>query len=175
MASRSNGNNGFNAEDAEKREDAEGRGNNEKETLDRLTREIISAAIEVHKGLGPGLLESAYRACLGFELRSRGLKTEQEISLPVTYRGFKVECGYRLDLLVEGSIVVEIKALETLLPVHGAQLLSYLPLSGCRVGLLMDFHVPVLKDGIRRIVNRYPDSALSSRSASSAPSALKSQ
>ncbi|RMF91100.1 MAG: GxxExxY protein [Nitrospinota bacterium] len=131
---------------------------NEKEQLDRITESIIGAAIAVHRALGPGLLESAYEACLAFELAERGLQVEQQKPLPVVYREVKLDCGYRLDLLVEGMVVVEIKAVERLMPVHQAQLLSYLRLSGCKVGLLINFHTTVLKDGIRRVVNDFPDS-----------------
>jgi GxxExxY protein len=107
----------------------------------------------VHKGLGPGLLESAYEACLAFELRQMGLKVEGQ------------DCGYRLDLVVEDAVIVEIKAVERLSPIHDAQLLSYLRLSHMRVGLLLNFHVRVLKDGLKRIVNEFPDSAFSAASA----------
>jgi GxxExxY protein len=133
--------------------------------LDRITRRIIGAAIEVHKTVGPGLLESAYQVCLAFELREQGLKVEEQLPLPVVYKNVKLDCGYRIDLLVENEIVIEIKAIETLAPIHDAQLLSYLRLSGKRVGLLMNFHVRVLKDGLKRIVNEFPDSAVSASSA----------
>ena len=133
--------------------------------LDQTTRRIIGAAIRVHTGLGPGLLESAYQACLAFELRSDGFTVEEQKPLPVTYRDVKLDCGYRLDLLVENEIVVEVKALEHLAPIHDAQLLSYLRLSGKSVGLLINFHVRILKDGLKRIVNEFPDSAISARSA----------
>ena len=115
--------------------------------------EVVDAAIRVHSALGPGLLESAYRACLGYELRARGRRVIAEQALPVVYRGSRVDCGYRLDLLVDDTVIVEIKAVERLLPIHEAQLLSYLKLSGYHIGLLINFHVRWLKDGIRRIVN----------------------
>jgi GxxExxY protein len=134
---------------------------NEKDRLDSITRRIIGAAIEVHRRLGPGLLESAYAICLAFELRQMGLKVEEQKSLPVIYREVKLDCGYRLDLVVEESVVVEIKALDQLAPIHDAQLLSYLRLSGRRVGLLINFHVHILKNGLKRIVNSFPDSACS--------------
>jgi GxxExxY protein len=137
----------------------------DKVELDQITRRIIGAAIEVHKTVGPGLLESAYQACLAFELRERGLKVEEQLPLPVVYKNVRLDCGYRIDLLVESEIVIEIKAIETLAPIHEAQLLSYLRLSGKRVGLLMNFHVRVLKDGLKRIVNKFPDSAISAYSA----------
>ena len=129
----------------------------EKERLNRITETIIGAAIEVHRVLGPGLLESAYEACLAFELAQRGLKVEQQKPSPVVYKDVKLDCGYRLDLLVEESVIVEIKAVDKLAPIHEAQLLSYLRLSGRKVGLLINFNVQVLKDGIRRIVNDFPD------------------
>jgi len=134
-----------------------------KERLNRITESIIDAAIEVHRALGPGLLESAYEACLAFELAQRGLKVEQQKPLPVVYREVKLDCGYRLDLLVEEEVIVEIKSVERLMPIHQAQLLSYLRLSGHRVGLLLNFNVKVLKDGIRRLVNNFPDSPRSLR------------
>jgi GxxExxY protein len=127
------------------------------ENLDEITESIIGAAIEVHRALGPGLLESAYETCLSFELVQRGLKVEQQKPLPVIYREIRLDCGYRLDLRVEEAVIVELKAVDALLPIHQAQLLSYLRLSGCHVGLLINFNVRVLKDGIRRIVNHFPD------------------
>jgi GxxExxY protein len=124
-----------------------------KEKLNGITEQIIAAAIEVHRALGPGLLESAYEACLAFELAERGLGVERQKGLPVTYRGVTVDCGYRIDLLVESAVVVELKAVERLEPIHEAQLLSYLKLSECKVGLLINFNVRMLKDGLRRMVN----------------------
>ena len=121
------------------------------EELDRITEDIIGAAIEVHRELGPGLLESTYEACSAYELTQRGLKVERQKPLPVVYKGLKLDIGYRVDLLVEDQVVVELKAVERLEPVPEAQLLSYLRLSGCRVGLL-NFNVKVLKDGIKRLV-----------------------
>lgn len=135
----------------------------EEENLNRITESIIGAAIEVHRALGPGLLESAYEACLAFELAQRGLRVEQQKPLPVVYREVKLDCGYRLDLLVEESVIVEVKAVDRLMPIHQAQLLSYLKLSGCKVGLLVNFNVKVLKEGIRRVVNDFPDSPRSLR------------
>jgi len=137
----------------------------EKDRLDLITRSIIGAAIEVHRHLGPGLLESAYEVCLAYELRQMGLKLEQQVPLPVTYKQVKLDCGYRLDLLVDDAVIVEVKAIEQLAPIHDAQLLSYLRLSGKRVGLLLNFHARVLKDGLKRIVNEFPDSAFSASSA----------
>ena len=130
----------------------------EKDRLDKITGSIIGAAIEVHRALGPGLLESAYEACLVFELAEQGLKIERQKPLPVVYREVKLDCGYRLDILVENAVVVEIKVMDRLAPIHKAQLLSYLKLSGCKVGLLINFNVKVLKDGIVRVVNNFPDS-----------------
>ncbi len=117
-----------------------------------LTEKIIGAAIEVHRALGPGLLESAYQACLARELTLRGLLFEKEKPLPVIYKDVQLDCGYRLDFVVAQKVILELKAVETLLPVHEAQLLTYLKLTGCRVGLLINFNVPVLIDGIRRRV-----------------------
>ena len=129
---------------------------NESERLNHITDQVIGAAIEVHRALGPGLLESAYEACLAFELAQRGLKVELQKPLPVVYKEVHLDCGYRLDLLVENAVIVEIKAVESLAPIHQAQLLSYLRLSGCKVGLLINFNVKVLKDGLRRLVNDFP-------------------
>lgn len=119
-------------------------------TDNELTHGIIGAAIEVHRCLGPGLLESCYEECLARELKLRGLPFEKQKPLPVVYKDVKLECGYRIDLLVDGRIVVELKAIEAIAPVHEAIVLTYLRLSGCRVGLLINFNVAVLKDGIRR-------------------------
>ncbi len=117
-----------------------------------ITEQIIGAAIEVHWVLGPGLLESAYEACLCHDLTLRGLSFERQRPLPIKYKGITLECGYRLDLLVQNTIVVEIKAVSVIEPIHEAQLLTYLRLGGWKVGLLINFNVPVLKDGIRRRV-----------------------
>ena len=117
-----------------------------------LTSQIIGAAIEVHRGLGPGLLESAYQACLAREFSLQSLPFEQEKPLPVEYKGTRVDCGYRLDFIVAGKVVVELKAVDAVQKVHEAQLLTYLKLTGCRVGLLINFNVPVLEDGIKRMV-----------------------
>ena len=125
----------------------------ERERLNGITEEIIGAAIQVHRVLGPGLLESAYEACLAFELGRRGLNVEQQKPLPLIYERVKLECGYRIDLLVEGLVVVEIKSVDALAPIHEAQVMSYLKLSGCKLALLINFNVRVLKDGIRRFVN----------------------
>jgi GxxExxY protein len=129
----------------------------EKEKLNQITDTIIGAAVDVHRTFGPGLLESAYEACLVFELAERGLKVEQQKTLPVVYRGVKLDCGYRLDILIEESVIVEVKSIDQIAPIHKAQLLSYLKLSGCKVGLLINFNVKVLKDGVVRMVNDFPD------------------
>lgn len=133
-----------------------------RDPLDALTEQIIGAAISVHRELGPGLLESAYEACLAFEFTERGLRFERQKPLPVVYRGHRVECGYRIDFVVEERVVVEIKAVERLEPVHTAQVLSYLRLSRLRVGLLINFNVKWLRDGgVKRIVNGYPGDRVS--------------
>ena len=119
---------------------------------DPLTHAIIGAAIEVHRELGPGLLEATYEACLAFELASRGLAVERQVGLPVVYKGQQIECGYRLDLVVEKRAVIEVKAVEALSRVHEAQILTYLRLSGIHVGLLINFNVRLLKAGIVRMV-----------------------
>jgi len=120
--------------------------------INKLTQIIIGAAIEVHRALGPGLLESAYEECLCRELSLQQIQFERQKLLPLEYKKLKIECGYRLDLLVESTVVVEVKAVEDLLPIHEAQLLTYLRLGGWKVGLLINFNVPVLKQGIRRLV-----------------------
>ena len=123
--------------------------------INEITHAVIGAAIEVHRQLGPGLLESAYRECLCRELVLRGIPFEREKPLPLEYKGIHLECGYRMDLLVAGSVVVEIKSVEALAPVHDAQLLTYLRLGGWRVGLLINFNVAVLKTGIHRRILGY--------------------
>ena len=120
--------------------------------LNELTHEVVGAAIEVHRHLGPGLLESSYRECLCHELSLRGVKFRREYKLPLDYKGVRMECAYRVDVLVADLVLVELKAVEALIPVHEAQLLTYLRLGGWKVGLLINFNVPVLKDGIRRRV-----------------------
>jgi len=122
------------------------------QSVNEMTEKIIGAAIVVHKELGPGLLESTYEACLVYELVQSGLKVESQKSLPVSYRGVHLDCGYRIDLLVEDQIILELKAVEKLEPIHEAQLLSYLKLSGYKVGLLINFNTKLLKNGIRRFV-----------------------
>ena len=125
----------------------------ERERLNKITETIIGAAIQVHRALGPGLIESAYTACLAFELEKRGLKVEQQKPVPLVYEQVELDCGYRMDLLVEQSVVVEVKSIDALAPIHEAQVLSYLRLSGSKLALLINFNVTVLKDGIRRFIN----------------------
>jgi GxxExxY protein len=124
----------------------------DKEELDALGTRIIGAAIEVHRHLGPGLLESAYRMTLCRELALNDLRFETELPLPLHYKGIKLDCGYRLDVVVEGEIVLELKAIDSLLPIHEAQLLSYLRLSNRRLGYLINFHEQMLKNGIKRFI-----------------------
>jgi GxxExxY protein len=119
---------------------------------DPLTREIIGAAIEVHKALGPGLLESVYEACLVSEMEDRGIRFENQVPLPVLFKGRRIEAGFRMDLVVEGRVIVELKAIEKLLPIHEAQLLTYLKLSGFATGLILNFNTAYLRDGIIRRV-----------------------
>jgi GxxExxY protein len=125
----------------------------ETQRLNQITEKIIGCAIEVHRALGPGLLESAYEECLCFELSQCGLKFERQVPLPVVYKGVKLDCGYRIDIVVENLVIVEIKAIANILPVHEAQVLSYLKLDNKPLGLLLNFHVSVLKNGIKRIRN----------------------
>ncbi len=137
---------------------------NQKDRLNKITETIIGCAINVHKELGPGLLESAYEACLLYDLSLTKMKIESQKPLPIIYKNVKLDCGYRLDLLIEDEVVVEIKSVEKLLPIHKAQLLSYLKISDLKVGLLINFNVKLLKDGIIRVVNNYPDSLRTQRS-----------
>ena len=124
------------------------------EELNNITEAIIGAAIEVHRNLGPGLLESAYRECLRYELLQRGYEAIQEVPLPLIYKDVKLDCGYRLDLLVNDAVIVEIKSVESLAPIHEAQLLSYLKIAGGKIGLLLNFNVTMLKHGgIKRLAH----------------------
>jgi GxxExxY protein len=132
-----------------KRRDAEGA----EEAYRAISGLVIAAAIEVHRALGPGLLESAYLACLMRELELRSVSFRSQVAVPLTYKGTNLDCGYRLDLLVEDRIVVELKAVEQIHPIHFVQVLTYLRLTGTRLGLLINFNVPVLAQGIRRIAN----------------------
>jgi GxxExxY protein len=133
-------------------------GEHTKDQLNAFTEQIIGAAIAVHHELGPGMLEKAYEACLMYELLDRGFFVEREKTLPVVYRGQVIDCGFRLDLLVEKAVVVEVKAIERFARVHSAVLRSYLRLSQCTVGLLINFNVKwLVEDGIKRMVNGFPD------------------
>ena len=125
--------------------------------INQITEAIIGAAIEVHRELGPGLLESAYQVCLRRELSLRGIQFQHELPLPISYKGLMLDCGYRLDLLVLDKVVVETKCVSKLDPIHEAQLLTYLRLGGWQIGLLINFNVKVLKDGIRRKVLGLPE------------------
>lgn len=127
------------------------------ENPNALTERILGACIEIHRALGPGLLESAYEECLCYELVLADIPFERQMTLPVAYKGVQLECGYRLDLLVEKTVVVEIKSIERILPVHEAQLLTYLRLTGVNVGLLVNFHSSVLMNGVKRMVNNFDD------------------
>lgn len=128
------------------------------ERLNAITESIIGAALEVHHELGPGLLENAYQQCLAVELAARGLSIERQKPLPVVYKNQRVDCGYRLDFVVENAVIVEIKAVERLERVHSMQLLSYLRFANCSVGLLFNFHAGFLtRDGLKRVVNAFPE------------------
>lgn len=122
--------------------------------LNKLSSKIISVAIEVHKELGPGLLESAYEECMCYEFQLRDLGFERQKLLPITYKGKTLDCGYRLDIVVEKAIILELKACEKIEPIHKAQLLTYLKLSELKLGLLLNFNVPLMRDGIIRVVNK---------------------
>jgi len=122
------------------------------ERVNQIAKQIVDAAFTVHSKLGPGLLESVYEACLAYEVQKRGLAVERQLILPVHYDGIRLEAGLRLDLLIESCLIVELKAVESLLPVHRAQLLTYLKLTGHRLGLLINFNVPLIRDGIKRVI-----------------------
>lgn len=126
-----------------------------KEKYNNLSKEILDASITVHKEMGPGLLESVYELCLQKELALRGIKTEQQVFLPLHYKGHELKKDFRIDLLVENEIIIEIKAAEVILPVHEAQIISYLKLADKRLGFLINFNVPLLKNGFRRFVNDF--------------------
>jgi GxxExxY protein len=121
--------------------------------IEEVGRQIVDAIIKVHKALGPGLLESAYQACLAYELRKRELRVECEVMQPVVYGCEQIDAGYRVDMIVEGSIIIENKAVETLLPIHTAQILTYLRLRNFRLGFLINWNVKLIKDGIHRLAN----------------------
>ena len=125
--------------------------------MNQLSSKIIGAAIEVHKTLGPGLLESAYEECLCHELSIQGLLFEKQKPLSIDYKGKKLDCGYRLDIVVEKAVIIELKSCEKIEPIHKAQLLTYLKLSGLNLGLILNFNVPLLRDGIVRIVNEFSE------------------
>jgi GxxExxY protein len=131
--------------------------------IEAISNAVIGAAIRVHSALGPGLLESTYRVCLAHELHLLGLDVREEASLPVAYRGIRIDAGYRIDLLVDDKLIVELKVVERIRRVHEAQLLAYLKLSGRAVGLLINFHVPQLRLGIKRLVNNYKESSTTTR------------
>jgi GxxExxY protein len=125
--------------------------------IERIASKIVDSAIHVHKALGPGLLESAYQQCLAYELRNRNLQVEREVILPVVYEQLKIDPGYRIDLVIEDCVIVENKAVDQLLPIHEAQLLTYLKLGNFKLGFLLNWNVRMMKDGIRRYVNNIPE------------------
>ena len=131
------------------------RGGAEEQRINQITEEIIGSAIEVHKVLGPGLLESAYEECLCYELSKHKYSFKRQVELPVTYKEIKLDCGYRIDLVVEDRIILELKSVDRIMPIHEAQLLTYLKLCNSPVGLLINFNVPVVTHGIKRIVNNF--------------------
>ena len=121
--------------------------------INKLSSKIINAAIEVHRALGPGLLESAYEECMCYEFRLRDFSFERQKPLPIIYKGNKLDCGYRLDIVVENAIILELKSCAKIEPIHKAQLLTYLKISGLKLGLLLNFNVPLMREGITRVVN----------------------
>lgn len=125
----------------------------------RITETVIGCAIEIHKALGPGLLESAYEECLCYELSQQSLEFRRQVELPVHYKKVKLDCGYKLDLIVENLVIIELKTVEKLAPIHDAQLLTYLKLYPCSVGLLINFNVPTLRQGIKRIVHQLKETS----------------
>jgi len=132
--------------------------------MNGLTERIIGAAIEVHRVIGPGLLESAYELCLAHELSLANISFERQVPLPLTYKSLQLDCGYRLDFLVEKTVFLELKAIESLQPIHEAQLLTYLKLGGWPIGLLINFNAPVLKKGIKRMVHNFEVNSANSAS-----------
>lgn len=126
-------------------------------TIDLIAKDVVDAAYKIHTKLGPGLLESAYEACLAYELTKRGYQVERQKPQPVIYDGLEIEVGYRLDILVNGEVILELKSVEQVLPIYHAQLMTYLKLSGKTLGLLINFNVPVIKQGIRRVAMNHPD------------------
>ena len=121
--------------------------------IEEIAKTIVDSAIKVHRALGPGLFESAYQQCLTYELRKRGLRVDCEVALPIVYDGQQIDAGYRIDMLVEGCVIIENKAVDQILPIHQAQLLTYLKLRDCRLGFLLNWNVRLMKDGIKRMVN----------------------
>jgi GxxExxY protein len=119
----------------------------------QITDRIIGSAIDVHRELGPGLLESAYQACLEYDLSKKGVRFQRQVALPLTYQGMRLDCGYRVDLFVEDRVIVEVKAVEAIARIHYAQMITYLKLKRCRVGLLLNFNVTSMRQGIRRVTN----------------------
>jgi GxxExxY protein len=138
--------------------------------INRLTEKIIASAIDIHRHVGPGLLESAYQECLAYELNQGGIRFEREVHLPIQYKTLKLDCSYRLDFLVENTVIVEVKSIDELTKIHSAQLLTYLKAARKQVGLLINFNVPMLKQGLRRLVNHYREPAVAP--LNSAPSAV---
>jgi GxxExxY protein len=129
-------------------------GDNYKMEIEEVAKHVVDAAIKVHRALGPGLLESAYQHCLTYELRKRGMRVDCEVLLPIVYDGQKIDAGYRIDMFVEGKIIVENKTVEVLAPIHEAQLLTYLKLKDCRIGFLLNWNVSIMKKDIKRMVNK---------------------
>ena len=127
------------------------------ETLNRLTSTVLDAAIRVHRALGPGLLESAYLSCLEYELTEAQLRFERQRAVPLVYKGVRIDCGFRADIVIEGSVLIEVKAQEAIAPIHTRQLQTYLRLGRFPVGLLLNFGAPTMKAGIKRVVNNFPD------------------
>ena len=124
---------------------------------DQIAKDIVDAAYKIHTELGPGLLESAYEACLAHELTKRGHHIERQRPQPIVYDGMEIEVGYRIDILVDDHVIIELKAVEQILPIHNAEVITYLKLSGKTLGLLINFNVPLIKQGIKRIVHRHPE------------------
>ena len=120
--------------------------------FDELSNKVIGCALEVHRNLGPGLLESTYEQCLAYEMKAAGMAFKLQLALPVEYKNIKLDCGYRIDVLVDNSIIIELKSVDKILPIHQAQLLTYMKLAGISIGLLINFNVKYLKDGIKRMV-----------------------
>jgi GxxExxY protein len=133
------------------------RGDAETQRVNEITEKVIGACIDIHRQLGPGLLESAYEECLCYDLSTLGLAFERQKDLPVAYKQVRLACGYKIDIVVESLVIIELKAVEKLLPIHEAQLLTYLKLSDLSVGLLINFNVPALKQGLKCIANNFPD------------------